>query len=506
MRRLLFILIGIVPFSSVSAKCVDTTRTLIIFFDGLRPDYIRPELMPNLYSFSLKASQGLSHRSIYPTVTRVNATSYTTGCYPDKHGILGNSIFFPSLNNNKVYNTGDAKDLVEADSLLKDGLVQATSMGQVIHNSGNEMMVFSSGSSGQAYLQDHSRSGRMVNTDLILPESFKSKVLTELGPIPVAQKPNILRHKWITDGLIKYGISEGGPLVNAIWYSDPDGAAHSDGIGSPAAVESLKSVDHEFGRILNNLDKTGLRRRFNIIISTDHGFATYIGKENLTGFLIRRGFKQSMKSNDVIVAGGAIYINEADSNLSNKIVFALQENPSFGAIFTRPVKAGSNKGIIPGTLAFTTIHWNYPGRVPDILVDMNWSDSVNKYGYRGSSFSVGVAGHGSLSPYETSIQLLVDGPGFKKQIKTELPTANIDIAPTVLKLHGLPIPIEMDGRIIDELFLDKHTGKQNTQSKNEVIEVKNVVNGTLYILRLHRKILKDKAYIDFAETLRQKLN
>lgn len=506
MRRLFFVVIGVFIFTSVSAKCFDTTRTLIIFFDGLRPDYIRPELMPNLYKFSLTASQGLSHRSIYPTVTRVNATSYTTGCYPDKHGILGNSIFFPSLNNNKVYNTGEVKDLLEADSLLIEGLVQTKSMGQVIYNSGNEMMVFSSGSSGQAFLQDHSRSGRMVNTDLILPDSFKSKVVAELGIAPASQKPNTLRHKWITDGLIKYGIIKGGPLVNAIWYSDPDGAAHSDGIGSPAAIESLKSVDNEFGRILDALDKSGLRGLFNIIISTDHGFATYIGKENLTGFLIRRGFKQSVKSTDVIVAGGAIYINNKDSSLAKNIVFALQENASFGAIFSRPLNLNSHNGIFPGTLAFTAIHWNYVGRVPDILVDMNWSDSTNQYGYKGSSFSVGVAGHGSLSPYETSILLLVDGPGFQKQLKSELPTSNIDIAPTVLKLHGLPIPKEMDGRTIDELLSSKRTSKLIQKVKSEIVEVKNEVNGTIYTLRLHRKYFKDKSYIDFAETLRQKAN
>ena len=27
-------------------------RTLIVFFDGLRPDYISPENMPNVYAFS----------------------------------------------------------------------------------------------------------------------------------------------------------------------------------------------------------------------------------------------------------------------------------------------------------------------------------------------------------------------------------------------------------------------------------------------------------------------
>ena len=73
------------------------TRTLIVFFDGLRPDYITPELMPNLYAFKKQGGYGKQHHSVFPTVTRVNSASYSTGSYPVTHGLMGNSVFFPQV-------------------------------------------------------------------------------------------------------------------------------------------------------------------------------------------------------------------------------------------------------------------------------------------------------------------------------------------------------------------------------------------------------------------------
>jgi len=496
--RILSIIFILVFVFGQESTAKDSTRTLIVFFDGLRPDYITPALMPNLYRFSQTASHGQSHRSIFPTVTRVNATTYSTGVYPSKHGILGNSIHFPLAGSKKVFNTGDVRDLLEADSLLGGKLVNAVSLGDILRAAGKEMVVFSSGSSGQAYLQNPSGKSRIFNTDLSIPDS----VTTRIGAIPSAKKPNTLRHQWITDALFQYGMIPGGPAVSAIWFSDPDGAAHSDGIGSSAANESLKSVDQQFGRILAHLAETRQTDKYNIIISTDHGFVTYIGKESLNAFLVKKGFKTSATSTDIILAGGAIYINSKDSSLKRSIVYALQDAVQFGAIFTKAAASGSLEGEIPGTLAFQSINWNFAERVPDILVDMNWNDSANVAGYRGASYSTGVAGHGSLSPYETNIRLLVSGPSFKQGLRSDFPTSNMDIAPTVLKLHGLSIPTHMDGRPVEEFFTN-HKDQKKDQVKKEVIKISNLVGETRYTLHLHRSLYKGRVYIDHAKTIRE---
>src|ERR1700681_766589 len=72
-------------------------RQLIVVVDGLRPDYVTAEVMPNLYALGQRGVVFANHHSVYPTVTRVNASSIVTGAYPERHGLLGNSVFFPQV-------------------------------------------------------------------------------------------------------------------------------------------------------------------------------------------------------------------------------------------------------------------------------------------------------------------------------------------------------------------------------------------------------------------------
>ena len=481
---------------------VTSLRTLIVFFDGLRPDYITPKLMPNLYAFGKKGCYGPKHHSVFPTVTRVNASSYSTGSYPATHGLMGNTVYFPKVDPTKGLNTGEAAEMMKVGDATDGKLLTAISLGEILKANGKQMMVFSSGSSGQAYMQNHTVAGSILNTSLILPQAIKQKVIHELGPVPASGKPNTKQHTWITNGLIRYGLRLDGPLVSAIWFSDPDGAAHSDGIGSPLFVESLKAVDHEFGRILTALDSSGLSNNFNIIVSTDHGFVTHLGKESLTDFLIKEGFKKTKESEDVVVSEGAVYVKEQDKEKIKKIVAALQSREWVGAIFTKAKSEGSMHGFVDGTLSFNTVHWEHKDRAADILVDVNWNDKENAAGYKGSSFASGVAGHGSLSPYEVQIALLASGPSFRKQFTSELPSSNVDIVPTLLHIHKIAIPPSMDGRVLREL-LTEQANLPVMQPKIEILETLAKYQGGTYRLSLNRTILGKYQYVNFAKVDRK---
>jgi predicted AlkP superfamily pyrophosphatase or phosphodiesterase len=477
-------------------------RTLIVFFDGLRPDYITAEGMPNLYRFKQQGSYGNQHHSVFPTVTRVNASSYSTGSYPASHGLLGNSVYFPEVSKNTSLNTGEYEDLNKIMAATNGKLLTAISLGEILQSVGKKMMVFSSGSTGQAMMQNHTVSGgAVINPDMILPASFKETVINDIGPAPAHSKPNSPRHKWVTDALIRYGLAADGPAVSAIWYSDPDGTAHSDGIGSATAVASIRSVDEQFGRILNEIEARGLTPYFNIIISTDHGFVTHIGKEGLSDFLIKQGFKKDKQSDDVVLAGGAIYVKDHDSQLIQRIVSALQEQEWVGAIFTKGKKKGDDKGTVKGTLSFETIHWDHASRTADILVDVNWSEKKNSAGYEGSSYSGGVAGHGSLSPYEVHIPLIVSGPGFKRGIVLDAPTSNVDIVPTLLYLLKIAIPASMDGRVINELLVSPANSKTIAVKKEIITTTVTTESGT-YELQLERSVMGKYSYVNFARVKR----
>ncbi len=496
-----FFLISNLAFSQTKTD-VKSIRTLIVFFDGLRPDYITPEAMPNVYAFSKKGCFGKQHHSVFPTVTRVNSSSYATGSYPATHGLMGNTVYFPTVDKKKALNTGDASELNKISTATNGHLLTTISLGEILQKEGKKMMVFSSGSSGQALLQNHTISGgAVINTSMILPESLKPELEKELGVIPAHAKPNSAQHKWITDGLIKYGLTLEGPLVSAIWYSDPDGTAHSDGIGVPSSMASIKSVDEQFGRIIADLESKGLSNNFNIIISTDHGFVTHVGKNNVADFLIKEGLKKDKESEDVVVAEGAIYVQNHDINITKAIVSKLQAQDWIGGIYTKAINQGSNNGIVEGTVSFDAIHWNHPERAADILVDYNWSDDKNSMGYAGTSFSRGVAGHGGFSPYEVHIALLASGPSFKKSFESEFPTSNVDIIPTILHIHQLPIPKTVDGRIINEL-LSEAVKLPKMEVKKETISTSANYLGGVYKLNVERTIFGKYRYVDYSKVIR----
>ncbi|WP_127131385.1 alkaline phosphatase family protein [Pseudoflavitalea rhizosphaerae] len=484
---------------AAAAQSTKETRTLIVFFDGLRPDYITPELMPNLYAFKKQGAYGKSHHSVFPTVTRVNSASYSTGSYPVTHGLMGNSVFFPQVNSSKSLNTGEAEELMKITEATKGKLLTTVSLGEIVQSIGKKMMVFSSGSTGQAYLQNHTISGgAIINPAMVLPASIKDSIFRDLGPVGPGGK-----HKWVTDALIRYGFAADGPLISAIWFSDPDGTAHAKGIGSPEAVASIKVVDEQFGRIVTTLKEKGLTSFYNILISTDHGFMTHVGqgRKSLNQLLIGNGFKQSETSEDIVTAGGAIYLKDQNPETIKKIVALLQPLEFVGAIFTKAAIPGDQQGFVPGTLSFETIHWNH-ARAADILVDANWGNRVNSAGYAGASYLPGVAGHGTLSPWDVHIPLIVSGPAFKKGFETDLPTSNVDLAPTVLHILNIPVPAAMNGRVMNEL-LQKPAANALKSAKKETIETSTTYPGGTYKVTLMRTVLGEYQYVDGAKTERK---
>src|SRR6266576_6170889 len=100
-------------------------KQLLVIFDGLRPDYVTPEVMPNLYALGQRGVVFTNHHSVFPTVTRVNASSMVTGAYPEHHGLLGNAVFFPQVDAAKFLDTGDRENLVKINDATGGKLLTA---------------------------------------------------------------------------------------------------------------------------------------------------------------------------------------------------------------------------------------------------------------------------------------------------------------------------------------------------------------------------------------------
>ena len=68
---------------------------LLVVFDGLRPDMIRPDITPNLVRFAARGTRFSRARSVFPSETRVCTASVVTGCLPRRHGLVANRLAHP---------------------------------------------------------------------------------------------------------------------------------------------------------------------------------------------------------------------------------------------------------------------------------------------------------------------------------------------------------------------------------------------------------------------------
>ena len=193
--------------------------------------------MPNLRALGQRGVVFTRHHSVYPTVTRVNASSISTGAYPETHGLMGNTVFFPKVDATRFLDTSDRANLVNVANA--DGrLLTAPTLGETLQAAGKRMLAVSSGSTGSSFLLNHTvAGGAILHLDYALPEALQQEMQAQLGSPPSADAaPGALDQRAV-DMFLKIGLPTVDPLVTVMWLSDLDSMAHDRGIGDPATVD-----------------------------------------------------------------------------------------------------------------------------------------------------------------------------------------------------------------------------------------------------------------------------
>src|SRR5690348_6931598 len=73
---------------------------IIVVWDGLRPDAVRPDDTPNLVKLRDAGAEFTDNHSTYPTFTMMNSASFATGAFPDVTGYYGNVVWQPTATGN----------------------------------------------------------------------------------------------------------------------------------------------------------------------------------------------------------------------------------------------------------------------------------------------------------------------------------------------------------------------------------------------------------------------
>src|SRR6476469_6726068 len=147
MTKAMVAVVIVLGLAAAGAQEAPRRTHLVIVVDGLRPDYVTPDVMPRLTALGQRGIVFNAHHSVFPTVTRVNASSFVTGVYPEAHGLMGNTIYVPRANATGTLDTGKRENLEDVER-AEGRLLTSPTLSELLRPAGKSLLVVSSGSTG----------------------------------------------------------------------------------------------------------------------------------------------------------------------------------------------------------------------------------------------------------------------------------------------------------------------------------------------------------------------
>jgi arylsulfatase A-like enzyme len=452
-------------------------RVLIIGADGLRPDLLDLQLMPNVAALAAGGVRGLDHHAVYPTHTRVNISALATGTFPGRHGIVANTMLVPNATEDHIIDTGSYQHINALEEASGGHALLVPSLGDLLAARGERVAVAGTSSAGAAMLWTHRHLSRMVNTNSTYGIADLYDLRDKLGEVPPKEKgaPQLAGQLYATSAVTELYLSDPRNRVIVLWMNEPDTSFHYAGLGSPESIEALRMVDRCVGEVIAALEKRGLRDQFDIFFISDHGHSTVEAHNTLREYLQQAQREIGRELPPLATASDYIYARPGTSEPTTEQLAPLVEwllaQPWAGVVLGGTEELAA----LPGVLPLAAL-WNgaLNPRRPLLAVSPRWEDNANEFGIVGSVKSLTTqsalrSSHGSLSPYDHHAVLIANGPSFRSGAVSTLPTGAVDLLPTVLTLLGLPLHSPLDGRVLWELF-ERPQGDVVSESQDVTLE------------------------------------
>lgn len=370
----------------------ENSKVIIVSFDGFRWDYLSRTKTPNfdrIIQNGVQARYGLKNAFI--TKTLPNHFTLVTGLYEESHGIVGNTMFDPDLNETfDVWN----KSQMASSRWFDVGAEPIWVTNQIQKKNG--------------------RSGCMMWVGCEAPVK---------GVVPTRHMPYDLHmhnHTRI-DKLIEWFKGTYPVNLGLLYFEEPDHTGHKFGPDSPEVTAMIGALDKVVGYLLEKLEAAGLLESTNLILTSDHGFTT-TGPEwivNLDNYIDPDSYRL-LSSNPV---AAILPNNGSEEEIFANLTAGAAKDPNFKVY---------RKEEIP-----EQYHYTHNRRIMPILVVARENYSIV---YNHSTYVI-KGNHG----YNNSLQdmhpfFIGMGPGFRKGAK--VPTfKSVDVYPLLCHLLGLkPAP------------------------------------------------------------------
>jgi len=457
-------LLGLAAWPAFSQSHAAPRILVLIVCDGLRPDFVTQRDMPHLYQLAREGVRFDRNHAQYPTVTMVNAATLASGAPPGTSGILGDAMFLgPALAAHGANLDSDALkpfaqgpvDLENSATLAaansSDGfagnLIGLDTIAQEVEREGGFLAVV--GKRGPTFLFDTRVNTVNDGRDSLHEPHANYMFLADDAAYPATledvQKslpPRSREGVWdrerdaafarfVADRAIpaaRQAIDSSHPAMVTLWLHNPDVTQHRAGLGTLAALGALSSADENIATIQAAVSAAGIDDRTDLMVVSDHGFATIRLRVWLSALLVSAGLKKSIDSDDVIVAsnGGSdlVYLSSAAFPTREALRERLQKIVDFcaaqewcGPIFSREIaivapartsgRRGKHerppppyRGWIDGTFAQSAVGLLSSSRAPDLIISFAEASDTDNKGLSGPTnpaFAIGLKGQESVA-------------------------------------------------------------------------------------------------------------
>jgi len=380
--------------SSPKARPAHTLPTVVLIsLDGTRPADLTPQRLPSLVALGEAGARAEGLVPVDPSNTFPNHVSLATGVRPEVHRLVNNSFVDPDRG---PFQRSAPHEWIEAEPIWS-----------VAERSGIKAASYYWVGSEGPWSGGPGPSDSRKFSSRTLEKTKVNRILAWLAEPNPALRPRLI----------------------VAWFHGADHESHDHGPDSPEVIRSLASQDVQIARLIREMERRDLFGTTTLIFVSDHGM---VGAERrvLLGDRLRDGGVRAR----VFGIGGfaSLFFSQGSGDQA----------------ITRAVAIVRAEGLEawPRTDAPLSWHVGDP-RFGDVVVRAPLGTAIVS---RRSRDLAGFHGYDSRSPTMAGL-LVARGRGVVPGTRLGR-VSNLSIAPTVLRLLGLPVPETMAAPPIEALL------------------------------------------------------
>ena len=371
---------------------------VLISMDGTRPADIRPDRLPSLVELGVAGLLADGLIPVNPSNTFPNHVSLATGVRPEVHRLVNNSFHDPERGR---FKRADPQSWIESEPIWS--LAERHDIRSAVYFWVGSEGPWTGGPGPSEFRKFSSRT---------LEKTKVNRILAWLSEPDPEKRPQLI----------------------AAWFHGADHEAHDHGPEADEVGASLAPQDRQIARLVSEMEARGLFETTTLIFVSDHGMTEAHTLVDLGAALRREGVRASVLG----IGGFSSVLLKAGKGQAGK---------ARGGQLEKALRVAREAGLEAWPRETAPTDWHVGDiRFGDIVVRAPIGTAI----VTPSSHIKGYHGYDAREASMAGI-LVARGRGVQPGGRVGR-ISNLSVAPTVLKLLGIPIPDQMKAPPVEEML------------------------------------------------------